>query len=249
MKEKHTTQSKHKNQSENITPAKQCLAQGLATLPPDERARLLENEQKIKAMGLEELRRRNFHGYLGTFASQDRYQPFLDLVPSLNDDEFWKLLGEVWTGLEEVKPDQQTWLRLFESKRPGREHLMSTVERTALAAMPDTIKIWRGCGHPDAVLGISWTLDKKVAEFFAGHACGRRIYYLTGRTGKTPIVAEATCRKADVLAYLTERKESDIVVNPKHVTVLRTYPGDKQTQPAIDPKHVAKLNEILGVNQ
>ena len=37
-----------------------------------------------------------------------------------------------------------------------------------------------------------------------------------------PIIVEAECKKSNVLAYFMERAESEIVVNPKHLTILKT---------------------------
>ena len=178
---------------------------------------------------IQEVRLSNpFFRYLGSFASEQRFQPFLEIIPRLTDEEYWWLLRDVWTGEEEVMPQMPNWLRLFESKRPGREHLMTDPERASLDTMPDVIQLWRGCGHDSAVRGMSWTTDKKMAKFFAGYACGPRRHYLTGRNDRTHIIVEATCRKIDVLAYITERQESEIVVNPNYVAVQRSYADTTQ---------------------
>jgi hypothetical protein len=101
---------------------------------------------------------------------------------------------------------------------------MSDVERTELAAMPDQIKIWRGCGTPNGVRGLSWTSLKKQAEFFAEYACGGRRGFVTGQAGAEPLVVSAVCRRSDVLAFFDERNESELVVNPdclRSVTILK----------------------------
>ena len=177
--------------------------------------------EELRAMKLHE---GNFLGYLITFESHERLQPFIDIIPRLSDQEYWKILREVWTGAEVVLPDKQVWLRLLQWRRPGREHLMTGVERTALAAMPAEIKIWRGCGDRSAVRGLSWTLDRDRAVSFAERACGERIRHLTGLCGTTPLLVEATCYKSDVLAYITEREEAELVVRPRTVNVRKKSP-------------------------
>jgi hypothetical protein len=74
------------------------------------------------------------------------------------------------------------------------------------------------------VRGLSWTSRKKQAEFFAGYACGGRREFVTGEAGTEPFVVSAVCRKSDVLAFFTERQESEIVLDPdclRSVTILK----------------------------
>jgi hypothetical protein len=95
---------------------------------------------------------------------------------------------------------------------------MSQAEKTELGATLDEVKIWRGCGTPNGARGLSWTSDKKRAE---SHAAGTE-----------PLVVSAVCRKSDVLAYFTERQESENRVksrlpsfgndSEKRATALRT---------------------------
>jgi hypothetical protein len=95
---------------------------------------------------------------------------------------------------------------------------MNDAERAALAAMPDTIEIWRGCGHPAGVHGMSWTVNREKAIWFSHYAGGPR---RTGMNDKhSPLVVHGFCPKAEVLAYFEARKESEIVVNPKHIKQL-----------------------------
>jgi hypothetical protein len=46
----------------------------------------------------------------------------------------------------------------------GREHLMDAEER---AALPDVVTILRGFTHAEGARGLSWTLDRERAEWFA----------------------------------------------------------------------------------
>jgi hypothetical protein len=123
--------------------------------------------------------------------------------------------------LETIMPHDHLWLDLLQSTRPNRESLMSTEEHAALAAMPDELKIWRGCGNDAGERGISWTTEKKKAEFFANYACGSRRAFLTGAAGTRPTVVSAVCSKEDVLAYFTERDESEILVDPSKLRSVK----------------------------
>jgi len=192
-----------------------------------------EKQKKFEEIRAKKLLEGNYLGYLITFESHEQLQPFIDLIPRLTDQEYWRYLREVWTGAEVILPDKEIWLRLLQWNRPGREHLMTGAERAALAAMTQEIKIWRGCGHKSAVRGLSWTLDRDRAAFFADYSCGPRRQLLVGQTGVEPILVEATCRTENVLAYLTARMEAEIVINPAHVSVLRTCraPAPKKKDP------------------
>lgn len=251
-KRKHNKMKTAKYSTSNrpaMTPQQQITAQYMASLPPEKRAYFEENLRKIEALRAEYLRKGEYRQYIYSFGSEDSFQPFINLIPQLSDKQFWSLLRDVWMHMEEVMPQLQTWLGWFRSKRPGREHLMTDDERAGLAAMPKAIKIWRGCGHGSAARGMSWTTDTERAEFFADYSCSGRRYFLTGQTGTTPTVVEATCRKADVLAFIGERQESEIVVDPKHVTVLRTRPASEKPKVVIDPKAVAQWKAYMEANE
>jgi hypothetical protein len=170
------------------------------------------------------LRKGDFDEYLNTFDSHKRFPQFVKIVPRLSPAQFWKLLADVWTNSEVIKPDERTWLRFFQSKRKGRKFLMTPKEHKALAKLPDEIEIWRGCGHKDGVRGLSWTLERTRAAWFAVYACGgRRGLFAPKLRGRTLIVAKAVCSKTDVLAHFLEREESEIIVNPKNVKVLQLF--------------------------
>jgi len=203
-------------------------AAALDRLPVDERkqvkAALAQGRKKMDQLRQKKLRDKDFAGYLFTFSHDERFDSFLKIIPKLSAKEYWELLRELWMMAEVIEPDRTTWLRLLQSKRSGREFLMTKGERGALAKMPDRIEIWRGCGHAAGVRGLSWTLDMERAKMFASYACqGRRLYLAASSCGSTPIVARAICGKAHVLAFFKERSEAEIVINPKKLKEVQTF--------------------------
>ena len=208
---------KHKTKRMNIENV-------IGLLSPADRAKVAAALVPFKKQRADKLHERDFTGYLLTFESHERLDPFIQIVSLLTDAEYWKQVREVWMMAEVVEPYKKIWLHLFQSKRPGRELLMTDADRRAFAAMPDEIKIWRGCGDKAGVRGLSWTTDKSRAAFFSNYAGGVRRGALTGRCGRSQIVASAVCRKADVLALFTERGESEIVLNPAHLHALEISP-------------------------
>ena len=126
----------------------------------------------------------------------------------LTDREYWDLVGMVWTDSENIWQWGSLTRLLIGSQRPGRRYIMNKEERAALAAMPDTLTIYRGLTSRGTRKGWSWTLDRAKAEWFA-----KRL----AQEGDEPIVLTGTVSKAHVIAYFTGRDEEEIVVNPRDV--------------------------------
>ena len=173
----------------------------------------------------EYLRAGDFDGYMGLTNEQNRLSSFLKIEPRLTAPAFWRMLAEVWMLSETISARQRTWLRLFESKRANRELLMTKAERTKLAALPDRLTIWCGCGHAAGRRGMSWTLREKIARQFAEYACGtRRRCLAPNLAGTQPTIVKATCFKSNVLAYFSGRKEAEIVIDPKNTFSIEIKP-------------------------
>ena len=131
------------------------------------------------------------------------------MAPQLSDHDYWRLLGAVYIDAEGVGADKRLWRRLLTAKRPGRECMMTPEERQTLASMPDPITVYRGYGNAASAMGWSWTTDRAKAEWFARRSGSKR-----------PGVTTGEIDKVNVVAYLTQRKESEIVADPKCIHVL-----------------------------
>ncbi|MBA4137013.1 MAG: hypothetical protein C0518_06835 [Opitutus sp.] len=162
-----------------------------------------------------------FEEYLMTFDSHVRLDAFLGILPRLSARRYWTLLRDVWISAEVTLPQKQAWLDLLQAAQPEREAFMICSERRFLKRLPEVLTIYRGCGHVDGVFGLSWTLSYERAKFFAAYSCGpRRRILCPGQAGQWPVLAKATCSKADVIAYLAHRKEKEIVVDPSKISLL-----------------------------
>ena len=74
-------------------------------------------------------------------------------------------------------------------------------------SLPQYVTIYRGCTKDEVDsedYGISWTTDKKVAEFFAKE-------YIR-RDTKNGVVIESTIPKADIFGVMLNRNESEVIV-------------------------------------
>jgi hypothetical protein len=142
---------------------------------------------------------------IGTPAS-DKINLLIDNADTFSDEEYWRELAYAYIMQNYKKIPYKTYYELFTSKRAFREKLMSEEEKQLLAQLPETLTIYRGgslAEHKSKKYGISWSLDKKIAEQFAD---------VKGiRDKKEMIVIEKQINKADVIAYFKERQEEEII--------------------------------------
>ena len=175
-------------------------------------------------------RRKDWDACLRLYGSHDRLSGLLSIISEIEDDgpTYWRLVSDVYQMADVIGPNIDVWEALFTKPIPGHEQMMSEAERVALAAMPERLTLYRGFdgNKPSLAAGWSWTLDHQRAGFFAEQSDSARIRWLTGTSSATlPAVAEGQASKSDVLAYLTDRDEQEIVINPNAVTNVNiTYP-------------------------
>ena len=131
------------------------------------------------------------------------------LVDGYFDPAFARLAREVWTDCENIPQHLDDWQNVF--NLTNGHDWMDNAERETLATMSDRFKIWRGeCND----LGVSWSLSKRVAEFFAN----RKLNDANG------VVRGAYVHKKDVFAFLDNRGEQEIIVlDPKAPHVFLEY--------------------------
>lgn len=157
---------------------------------------------------------RDWHQYVFLHERPYRVQAFVDLNDQglLTDQEYWSLLAAAWVDSENIREFPDVWEELLSSDRDHRKWMMDADEVDAFDRLPDTIKVFQG--HTvDRDDGWSWTTDEAKAEWFA-----RRFARLEN---DAPLVTYGQVEKRHVLAYLTRRGESEVLVDPDHVTVTK----------------------------
>lgn len=142
-----------------------------------------------------------------------RLEAFSNIAIYLDDDEYWSLLGEIWTDSENIWQNLAYWKTFLQSKRPKRQYLMNAGERKRLKKLPETLVVYRGTNAPDAMgSGISWTLDEEKAKWFS------KRYFAEGKECK---LLSGTVAKKDCIAYFEGLNESEIVsIAVKHIRVV-----------------------------
>lgn len=131
-----------------------------------------------------------------------RLHTFLSIRHKLSDKEYWNLASSIWTDSENINVNRSIWKIVLKSKRSSGEYFMQPEDRNYLLKLPQTITVFRGCNETNKN-GLSWTLDKKVAEKFAGR-------FSTKYNGST--VLTKTINKNKVFAYLSSRSEKEIII-------------------------------------
>jgi hypothetical protein len=178
---------------------------------------LIAFRKKYKRGAAEALRDGDFEGVLMLEDGPTKLKAFKKIEARLSDDEYWQYLRDAWSCSMVTMIDRHKWLCLFNSKRPGREMLMTPEENQKLASMPDEVNIWRGCGHHFAARGMSWTAEEWLATHLAKMACYTQRSFRKKSLAEFPIIVAGTVQKNNIIAYFNDSYKREIVVDPKDV--------------------------------
>lgn len=132
-----------------------------------------------------------------------RIEAFQEIEHLLSDTAYWKLLADIWTDTENQWQNYEEWKNLIGSERGSRHYLMNEEEFNLLQSLSEEVTIYRGCQKGINENGLSWTLDKSKAEFFAK------------RLGKDGITLEKKISKSNIVAIFTGRGESEVIWEDK----------------------------------
>jgi len=133
--------------------------------------------------------------------SHTRLPALLRLIHDRSPEVFWAALIATWDMCDD------TWW-----SKPFLLDLMRNQEaRPYIEPLQWPVRIYRGCSRP-RVRGVSWTLDRKVAEGFARGHRGIRV--------PDPVVAEAVVEREAVFAILHERNEGEVLIDPRRLCKL-----------------------------
>ena len=141
--------------------------------------------------------------------SFNRFEMFLSIAPKLKGELYWYALKESYISSDNLFHFKGLVKASFSSKQPNREKLMNYDEIRYLTSLPEQVNIYRGMTEQELKTknyGISWTLKKEVAEFFA-NSYPRN--FSTNEMKK--VVYEMTIKKNDIVAFFNDRDEFEII--------------------------------------
>lgn len=137
-----------------------------------------------------------------------RLEAFDEIESELDDKPYWEILSQIWTDTENFWQNMKMWKNFWRSDRPWRDSVMDDDEKKSFADLPEMITIYRGFTHGEAVNGLSWTLSKEKAVWFA------KRFSTEERSHKhPPRIASTTINKSLAFAYLESRGEQEIVID------------------------------------
>lgn len=134
----------------------------------------------------------------------------------LSEENLGQLLSSAWILNETPNQDpnisKRELVSLFRSVSP--EHLMDEEELRRYQELDDPVTVYRGVTSYNAgnVRALSWTLERKTAEWFAH------------RFGEKGTVYEAQIPKKHILAFFNNRGEAEVVLDPKHLEQVLESP-------------------------
>jgi len=129
-----------------------------------------------------------------------RLKAFTAIADKLPDAKYWSLLSSIWTDTENGWQNIEQWRELFGSSRPSRNFLMDEDEQFAFDNLSEKFTVFRGCQEGINEDGISWTLKREKAQWFAN------------RFQKDGVVLEKVINKQHAVALFIGRNESEVVV-------------------------------------
>lgn len=204
----------------------------------------LNKQLAYKKRALQEAKEsKEWHTYVYLHERPYRSEAFMRIMTELSDREYWTLLSSVWIDSENLHEwTEMTTRILLTMPRPGRrKYMMSASDKRLFMRMPDTITVYRGHhGHNEE--GWSWTTDKRKAEFFA-----RRLI----PEDEPGYINKGRVQKSKVLAYLTDRNESEVIVDPVDVEMTTArelvFPAKKaKAEPEEIDDATHAMYDILG---
>jgi len=152
----------------------------------------------VRALGEE-----NWNKYVWLHERPYRIDAFIKVADKMSDRCYWETLAVIWSDTENGWQNLSEWQRLFDSDRPERRYLMDTFDFQAYSNLPDVVTVYRGCQKNQNENGLSWTLDKEKAQFFAK------------RLGKKGIVLEKSVKKNQIVAVLLGRNEQEVIITER----------------------------------
>lgn len=134
---------------------------------------------------------------------------FFKLVKDfLDKKDYTMMLRILWTYMEYPNSDRNVTKTEFISywKHVDTEYIYDEEDKKLVEELPEEFTVYRGLMEDAKVEALSWTLDLDRAIWFAKR---------WNRHGK---VYKAKAKKKDMLVYLSDRNESEIVIDYHNLT-------------------------------
>lgn len=164
-----------------------------------------------KAAAEKALAEKNWMQWVGLHERPYRLTALMEVEDQIESEEdFWPIARWVWCDSENLHEMESIWIEIFKD-RPHTDLMMDVEDKDTFDALEDQVTIFRGFNSFDRESGLSWTLDREKAEWFA---------HRRTRPGLiNPHVATATIERDSIIAYLGFRGESEVIALPEDLTI------------------------------
>jgi len=184
---------------------------------------------------LEALRDRDWQHYIMIHDSNNIMSGFIAFETFLDDKDYFYFLGQSVVLTNTLWQYRDAVLESMKGRdKSAAVYMMSRQERAYLKSLPDILTIYRACKKSNQA-GLSWTLSHDTAKFFTLHMKAGSLIdnvFQTIRSGASvagrsrynklkSFILHGQCRKQDIIAYLNNRDEDEILIDPQYVTSLK----------------------------
>jgi len=167
---------------------------------------VLNNQLEIKKKLLEEAAESGkWNKYCFLYERPYRTRALSESFEKMDPKQRWRVAADVWTDSENIFQNMDFWSILMKKAKLDKNSIefMNESERLELDSLPDTLEVYRGYDPSlSSGEGLSYSLDKKVAEFFASRFC---------QDGR---VLTRKIKKAEIFALKNSRGEREIILFP-----------------------------------
>lgn len=149
--------------------------------------------------------------YLFRLDSQERTRGLIRLTFDQPAEIVWPLFLEHWSGCDDTYFWRSLVRKILDRAAAERSPLEYYDYRTRerMAGLPKLVPVWRGCTKGREA-GLSWTLNRKVAQQFA--------YGLRHRNPQ-PTLMRARIRKNRILALFLDRQEQEVLCSVRRHSI------------------------------
>lgn len=143
----------------------------------------------------------------------------------LTDDEvFWRVFHGYWSDCDDTWDLREYLLDALTNTLSPASEYWSDDQHRFFDDLPDMVTLYRGCSL-DRIHGISWTTDRRVAEGFARGHRGIRV--------PNAVIAKTCIRKGDIITVITDRKESEVIIDSDQFGFEASFESYRPMQEAV----------------
>jgi hypothetical protein len=127
---------------------------------------------------------------------------------AFSDKVFWNVFHENWSGCDDTWHLREELIGTLTANVDSASEYWRNDQRRFFDDLPKMVTLYRGCSL-DRIHGMSWTTNRKVAEGFArGHR---------GMGVPDAVIAKTRTRKSDIITVVTDRGESEVIIDPDQI--------------------------------